>query len=619
MNTSLLKERLEKLDSLFCLDSDSLSERKVHKALVLDLNDETFYEWPIPVNYAESYVSGPALGARLWAHFAEGALDDESTYEAHNPVVFVASELSNSGMSSCESLSIAFRSPVTRSLVFNNFTSSFGMRLMSLGYKALVITGRLRRPAIVDIRKSGVQYNISELFIGYSVSQVENLVLSTPLTCAMSIGPAGEQKVPYAAVITEGRTTGRYGLGCVFGFKNIKSLCITGFTSDFVRTGDSQAIESSFSALRALLSESRINAAMQRCGSSCLVRSGSKAGWAPVENYSKRTDPRLFHLGGDEVARRYGENRRTCMNCPVMCRHKTPEGFEIPGYEELFMLGSNLLCFDMDRIIERYALCLDLGLDPISTGNVLGWALEATKKGLLAILGEDFSFTDNSKVLPLLEMIAHRQGPGETLSYGTYALGQALGDDSFSYTIREAEISGFDYRGLFSQCISDCMLLGVRNSFEIIGNLCTKAPSDWAYFNENLCLGLLSFGIDPSIVYQCTVEKKRSFKYVASILPKLAIKSIKLDSLTSCLSAALSHDISTASVLDLGSRTWRLVYEINKELGFDMISGSEELLPNHFRIDPSGNHNNLAIVPYRALMDRYLFLRRRMVLQQGEI
>ena len=301
MNIAVLKERLENLDRLF--SAEAIGEKRTLKALILDLSEEAHYEWTIPESFRDSYVSGPALGARLWAEFAGSDVEDESTYESNNPIVITASALSNSGMPGCESVSIAFRSPVTGRLCFNVVSDTVGMRLDALGYAALVIIGRLRRPTIVDIRKSGVTYNVTELFIGYTVSQVESLVGVGPLTTALSIGPAGEQKVPFAAVVCEGMSTGRGGLGCVFGFKNIKALCITGFSTEFRRQGNEDEIRKANAALLQIMDESEYCRKLRRGGSTALINRASKNGWAPVFNFGRRTDPRLFHLGGEETSR----------------------------------------------------------------------------------------------------------------------------------------------------------------------------------------------------------------------------------------------------------------------------------------------------------------------------
>lgn len=615
MNIALLKEKLEALDEK--LTSEGIVDRRNKKALVLDLSDETHYDWQVPDRYLECYISGPALAARLWAEFAGADVEDKSSYEANNPIVMTSSAMSNSGMPSGEVVSIAFRSPVSGTLCFNVCTNTVGMRLEALGYCAMIITGRLRRPTVIDIKKSGVTYNVSELFIGYTVSQIESLVGVNPMTTAMSIGPAGEQKVPFATVVCEGACTGRGGLGCLFGYKNIKSLCITGFDTSFERTGQEEEIKKTKEAFDKVLSSSEYCRMMKRSGSSCLVKRSGKYGWAPVFNFSRRTDPRLFHLGGDEIRRRYGEEHGGCIGCPILCRHRTADGIVIPGYEAILMLGSNISCFDMDKIIERYAQCLNFGLDPVSTGNVLGWASQATANGQIVLFEPDFSFKDNSKVLPLIEMIARRTGPGEPLSFGTYALGQAFKDPSYAYTIRGLECGPYDYRGAYSQSITDCMGLWFSNRFEIDSTVVKRDYAAWAVLNESMVMGLESYGVSSSLIVPTVVETIRFLGKRLRIIPKSVIKSAKPRLLASMISAYSGSEVLVEHILALGDRCWRLIYEINIALGFNMLEDTAEVLPEHFYIDPESNHKEKSIVPYRSLIERYCFLRKNTIALQS--
>lgn len=615
MNIALLKEKLEALDDK--LPAEGIVERRNTKALVLDLSDETHYDWEIPEKYLDCYVSGPALSARLWAEFAGADVEDRSSYEANNPIVVTSSALSNSGMPGSEVVSIAFRSPVSGTLCFNVCTNTVGMRLEAIGYCAMIITGRLRRPTVIDIKKSGVTYNVSEVFIGYTVSQIEALAGVGPMTTALSIGPAGEQKVPYATVVCEGNFTGRGGLGCLFGYKNIKALCITGFDTSFERTGRDEEIKKAKDSFDKVLSSSEYCHMMHRSGSSCLVKRSGKYGWAPVFNFSRRTDPRLFHLGGDEIRRRYGEEHGGCIGCPILCRHRTSDGILIPGYESILMLGSNIACFDVDKIIERYAQCLNFGLDPVSTGNVMGWASQATSCGLINILEPDFSFKDNSKVLPLIEMIARRIGPGEPLSFGTYALGQAYKDDSFAYTIRGIECGPYDYRGAWAQSVSDCMGFWFSNFFEIDSTLARCDHADWAVVNENIVMGLQSYGVSSSLVVPTVSERIKYLGLRQRFLPKSVIKQVKPKMLADMISAYSGSEVLAENIITLGEKCWRLIYEINLALGFNMLGDMAEILPEHFYIDPDSNHNESSIVPYRSLMERYSFVRKNTIAVQS--
>jgi len=300
-----------------------------------------------------------------------------------------------------------------------------------------------------------------------------------------------------------------------------------------------------------------------------------------------------------------------------MCRHRTHDGIVIPGYESILMLGSNIACFDIDKVIERYAQCLDCGLDPVSTGNVLGWAIEAWSNGKMNLFEPEFSFKDNSMVLPLIEMIAKRVGPGEPLSFGTYALGKACGDESFAHTIMGLECGPYDYRGAFSQSLSDSMGLWFPNYFEIHTRVFTSRHEEWAVLNERIVMGLESYGISPAVIVPTIIEPDKALRKKFSIIPKSEIKTIKLDEISKVISAVTGVETLQDDILNLGDRCWRLIYEINMALGFNMLEDAGSRLPEHFYIDPESNHEQASIVPFRALVDKYCFLRKQIIAAQG--
>lgn len=616
MNKVELEEKLEILDSLKPT-RESFFTKRTAKAFVLNLSEESYFDWEIPQAYLEAYVSGPALATRLWTCFVGPEIELPSSYEAHNPVVFTSGSLTNMRVLGGEIVGCAFRSPVTKTLHTCTVANTIGMRLDSLGYAALIIIGRLRRPTIIEIQRSGVTFNTSESFIGYTVSQIESLIGANPMKTILSIGPAGEQKVPFSSVICEGNTIGRGGLGVVFGFKNIKAISITGFSSEAKGSDDAEK-ETAIEKLRKLCDESFSCIQMRSSGSACLISNANRYGWAPVSNFRRRTDPRLFHLSGEESTRRFGKDHVGCINCPILCRHLTNDGFVIPDYQALLMLGSNLECFEITTIMVRLALCLDMGLDPISTGNVLGWALQAKEVGLFTALEPNFSFSNNDCVLPLIEMIAKRVGVGEPLSFGVKALGLAYEDNSFAYEIRGLECGPYDYRGAFSQSLTDIMGLGIHNQFEIISGLCRKDPTIWAVFNETLSLGLSSFGMLPSLIVPVMVDslkgvRKGCINLASKTIPSLAIKMLKSNIFADILSASLKVPVSYDDILSLGSLCWMLIYETNKALGFNMLEDSYETLPEHFSVDPKSNSKTKLIVPDFDLIQRYNLLRKKCI------
>ncbi len=759
MDKKTLDVKLDYLDSLIP-KSDEVFVKPQAKALVIDLSSESSYDWEIPTLYLESYVSGPALGARLWACFVGFDIDLPSSYEADNPVVFTSSAVTNSNMPGGEVLTCTFRSPTTQSLTFNLASNTVGMRLNSLGYCALIITGRLRRPTIISISKAGVSFNTSEVFIGFSISQVENLVETNNARTAMSIGVAGELKVPFSVVVCEGSSLGRGGLGEVFGFKNIKSIVITAdcinkndvsssnyhaannlasvkdqvtnsyvasvkehvanvkdrvengyvansciaesnaleniieevsfveeslvrsekerkVVNDFGNKGSAvvrdgigdgvsvgiengierkvkgkvkngvsvesedegeyedgveygienggtyEATKEAFSRIYRACELSSFCKELKEKGSSYIVSFASKYGWAPVDNFRYRTDPRLFHLSGDETKRRYGTSCTSCTNCPLKCKHITKDGYILPNFESILMLGSNVECFDMDSIMQRYALCIDLGLDPISMGNVLGWLKQAKEQHIVDIIDDNFLFTDNSKVLPAIEMTAKRIGIGEPLSFGTLALSKIFGGEDFAYTIRGLECGPYDYRGAFALSLSHVMGFDFNNMFETVAKLCVKNYANWAIFNENISLGLSSYGVQPALIYPTVIDKLKRNNFYLKLLrmfPTTMMKSLKPKILAECISSVLKKPIQANDIEELGQRTWYLIYEINYALGFDMLEEQKEnsssLLPLHFCIDPNSNSKDSSIVPFFSLLQDYRRLRKQSIVSK---
>ena len=237
--------------------------------------------------------------------------------------------------------------------------------------------------------------------------------------------------------------------------------------------------------------------------------------------------------------------------------------------------------------------------------------------GKIVILDPDFNFKDNAKVLPLIEMIARRTGPGEPLSFGTYALGQAFKDDSYAYTIRGLECGPYDYRGAFSQSITDSMGLWFSNRFEIDSTVIKCDYADWAVLNESLVMGLESYGVSSNLIVPTVVDTMRHLDKRLKYIPKSVIKHAKPKMLAGMISAYSGSEILPEHIIALGDRCWRLIYEINIALGFNMLEDTAEVLPEHFYIDPESNHYERSIVPYRSMIERYCFLRKNTIALQS--
>ena len=130
-------------------------------------------------------------------------------------------------------------------------------------------------------------------------------------------------------------------------------------------------------------------------------------------------------------------------------------------------------------------------------------------------------------------------------------------------------------------------------------------------------MGLQSFGVSPALIIPTMVEQNKKLKGLLRILPKSEINSVKPSVIAGIISIITGSEVFPEQIPELGERCWRVIYEIDRVLGFDMLEDSEGLLPEHFFIDPDSNHEVPSIVPFRSIVDRYCFLRKQTIALQG--
>lgn len=562
MNCENLKEQVKKLDAILKVGDFQLKGIS-SKALILDLSSETFSKYDIPRSWLNTYVGGPALGARLWAEFAGQKADDSSSYEKDNPVVIVApSDMGNN-------MTISFLSPQTGRLMYNNCQNAFGTKLRDCGYYALIIVGRMRRLSAVKVSKSGANYEYVEKLAGLGTIESASAFKTTCLT----IGPAGENRIKFATCICDGQSTGRGGLGYVLGQKNIKSVCVI---SDAMKKPDT--------VFQKYIQNSKTGKKLLNCGTNFLINNAITGGWAPISNFRYGTDPRLFHLSGDETRRRLGDYGI----------------FSGCGYEETLMLGSNCNCFDIEKVVSRHLLCIDLGIDSVSVGCMLGWIIEANEKKLVE-LAESVDFADNQSVLKFIESIAKRTGMGEKLSQGIEQASEDLNASYLAYSINGLECGPFDFRGSFAQALNSVIGNVIPVYPALFTHFCSSDVSGWTVMNEDYTLGLCSLGIDSKLLMCILGDTPITLRYISGFVPHLKRLFFRLNKILK------GTEVTQEAIETLGKKCWRLTDTINTNIKGDCAA----LLPDYFRIDSTSNSKSARTVPINKLFEEYCYKRSR--------
>lgn len=421
--------------------------------LRIDLSRQTVVEVTIPTNVLRECIGGTGLGT--WILLREKAWQ----FEALDPratLAFVFSPLVGSPITTSAKFALLARSPLTGRLNDSLSSSSFAIAGKRTGFDAIVVTGQAESLSTVVVDDGQVSLLDAANLQGYSAAQTEGELkrrLGSEFRCA-AIGRAGENLVPFATVSNESRHAGRGGLGAVMGSKNLKALAVSGRKR--VAFHDSQQLHQ----LAKRLSEESFGPATEKyreLGTISNMLTFNRLGTLPTRNFQQTTFEAAGDLAGepnpdgsqsDQVIR----TRASCAACTIGCEHI----FHIPDqaagvrieYENLFSLGSLCGITDPQVVWRASALCDELGLDTISAGATIAFAMECAERGLLD--EPALRFGNGPLLLELLTQIADREGLGAELSQGSRRLAEQIGSgsESFAPHVKGLEIPGYEPRVL---------------------------------------------------------------------------------------------------------------------------------------------------------------------------
>jgi aldehyde:ferredoxin oxidoreductase len=328
----------------------------------------------------------------------------------------------------------------------------WGPELKFTGFDGLMITGRAEKPCYLWIASEGAEMRDAASLWGKGTFETTEKLLgeTDPKARVAAIGPAGETRSFMAGVITggaEARVMGRTGVGAVMGAKNLKAIVVRGEKKPEVK--DSQILQE---ATRAFLPNLKFVESLSKFGTAALIESKEAVGALPIKNYLLSQWDRAKKISGPTMVAGYLRKHYGCFSCPIRCGKdvKMDEGPYAgteghgPEYETLSSLGSLLLNDDLKSIIHLNYLCNDLGLDTMSTGIAVAFAIESFTRGFLKEAdGLDLKWGDTNVIASLIERIAGRKGVGALFADGVEKASKALGrrTEDFALHSKGLEVS----------------------------------------------------------------------------------------------------------------------------------------------------------------------------------
>ena len=398
-----------------------------------------------------AFLGGIGLGTSLLYEYAPPGVDPLSPA---NPLIFASAPLVGTGLTTTAKFAVVTKSPLTGFIADSLSSSYFALELKRIGLDALIITGRAAAMAYIFIQDQNVGIRAAEHLRGKSPLDTELAIrseLALPTARVAAIGKAGENKVRFATISNEGRHAGRGGVGAVMGSKNLKAVVLRG--DHATEVADPVGVDRIAGALRER-SLGSLTDKYRKIGTVANLAVFNRLGTLPTRNFQQSTFDDADALSGESLTEHNFSRRHGCAACTIRCERlfKALNGEEQRlEYETLFALGPLCGIQNPEVVLRAAQLCDLYGLDTISTGGTLAWAMECSDRGLLPgaeDLGLKFGQAD--AFLAAIPAIAEGRGVGALLAQGSRRAALEIGGESMYWAmhVKGLELPGYEPRSL---------------------------------------------------------------------------------------------------------------------------------------------------------------------------
>jgi aldehyde:ferredoxin oxidoreductase len=421
------------------------------RALLIDASTGTAEILELPDSILRAYIGGAGLGA--WLMHRLGAAEAEPL-SPQAPLAYVFSPLVGTPLTTSAKFAVVARSPLTGMLTDALASSHFAIAGKLTGYDAIVVRGARPALSVLRVDGTGVRFEDAAGLAGLTAAQASAQLrekLGRGWRVA-AIGPAGERGVRYATISHDGRHAGRGGLGAVLGAKRIKAIAVRAAAK--VAPADPGAVLAAAADLRQR-SFGPATAKYRELGTLANLLAFNAISTLPTRNFQAATFDQAPSLAAEDLAEMRQVARHSCASCTIGCEHiyKTRGRTTRVEYENVFALGPMCAVSDPDAVLAASALCDDLGLDTISAGGTIAWAMECAERGLID--APWLRFGDPAALTRALTEIGARDGLGDLLAEGSRRAARHVGQGSeeFAPHVKGLEMPGYEPRTLHAMAL----------------------------------------------------------------------------------------------------------------------------------------------------------------------
>lgn len=415
------------------------------KVLFIDLAKKTFEEFPWSDEDRKRTLGGKVMAGDILYHHVRPGM---TAWDDDNWLVITTGPLTGCGVPSSSRFNISTISPLTGVLTSSNSGGDFGLMLKRCGYDGCIITGKAKTPTRIHITEDNVEFlDASELW-GMECTPAQEAL---PREFAkLVIGPAGEHKVLYAAVLSGERCSGRGGVGAVFGDKMLKAVTAKGFKHPSVYDKES-LIKLCRKWTKTMRNHPISGRQLPVLGTAGLVSPMEARGLLATKNFSDGHYEDFDMVSGETLSEEKLIRNSGCTTCVMQCTRRCEvDGKDVKGpeLEILGLMGPNILNNDLQKIIEWNYWIDEMGMDAISTAGTVAFAMELHEKGLW---DSGLEFGKNDNITDMIKAIAHREGSGDELANGSRKMAEKFGGMDFAIQSKGMELSAYEPRRAVGQ------------------------------------------------------------------------------------------------------------------------------------------------------------------------
>ena len=548
------------------------------KFLKIDLTNSLTEEIPISDEDQKKYVGGSTLAAKMIYDYVKPGMDPLSP---ENPIIFATGPFTGSNVPMVSRAAICGISPGTGLWGEATTGGKFPMRLKGTGYDGIVITGKAENPVYVYIKEGSAEFHdASHLWGKGDIYETQEKIKSEvgKTASVACIGTGGEKLIHYSNIMNdEGRAAGRCGMGALMGSKNLKALVVSGK----IRTeiANPEQLTNVIGESRDVIKSNAYTQAYKLYGTNFYMDLAMRLGDAPAKYFTKSVFP-AAKVHGPAFRDRYRMSNYACAGCPIGCGRiikdftddiKHVDG---PEYETVGAFGPLCMNFDIDSVVMANHLCNAHGIDTISAGVSIAFAMYLYEKGLLTKekAGMEISWGDSETILKLVNMIISQEGIGKLLSKGVRQMAAELGvDPEEAAHVKGLEFPMHDPRAYQGAALA--YAVGPRGACHLKG----------AFYN--LDAPGTEVGVELGITFSDKNDPAQKGAMTAKILSFCELYNsftlcqfspIPAQIIARILSDITGWDFKTMDLLTFGERSLNLKRAINNKLG---VSREDDRIP----------------------------------------